>query len=361
MLILTLDAGGTNLVFNYVDNGIVGKNSTILETKSNSLDTLIDKIISGFEKVKSTLNSKIDAISFCFPGPADYKNGVIGNLENLPYFRGGVPLASIIENSFNVPTYINNDGDMFALGEFNYGFLSRVNSDLEKNGSNLKYSNLLGVTLGTGFGGGIVLEGKVLFGSNSAGGEINRMRSYYYPNRSCEEVISKRGLINIFKELSGSDKSELSPKIISEYARTEYSEYRDAAVETFNIFGNEVGNILANSLTLLDSPVVIGGGISNAKDLLIDPIIKALNNKFSSSNCDGVDRMEIKAVNYEDPIEREKFLSAKPKSIKVPNSDKYTFYNNNKVIPIGFKSFSTSKSIALGCYNFAIHKKNICS
>lgn len=97
------------------------------------------------------------AISFAFPGPADYKRGIIGELINLPSFKGGVALGPMLEEIFGLPTYINNDGDLFAYGEAIGGFLPRLNNDLKKNNIAKQYSNLFGITLGTGFGGGLFI------------------------------------------------------------------------------------------------------------------------------------------------------------------------------------------------------------
>jgi glucokinase len=63
------------------------------------------------------------AISFAFPGPSDYPRGIIGDLGNLPCFRGGVALGPMLEDTFEIPVFINNDGDLFAYGEAIGGFL----------------------------------------------------------------------------------------------------------------------------------------------------------------------------------------------------------------------------------------------
>ena len=76
------------------------------------------------------------AISFAFPGPADYPNGIIGGyLPNFPSFREGVALGPFLEAKFGIPVYINNDGDLFAYGEALGGALPEVNARLEALGS----------------------------------------------------------------------------------------------------------------------------------------------------------------------------------------------------------------------------------
>ena len=70
----------------------------------------------------------------------------------------------MLEKKFGIPVFINNDGDLFVYGEAIAGFLPYVNGLLEKAGSPKRYKNLFGVTLGTGFGGGIVRDGELFVG-----------------------------------------------------------------------------------------------------------------------------------------------------------------------------------------------------
>ena len=81
------------------------------------------------------------AISFAFPGPADYPNGIIGGyLPNLPSLRDGVALGPFLEEKFGVPVFINNDGDLYAYGEALGGVLPQVNAKLEYLGSSKRSS-----------------------------------------------------------------------------------------------------------------------------------------------------------------------------------------------------------------------------
>ena len=83
-IILTLDAGGTNFLFSAIKNGsIIGK-PLRFPANASTLDEMLDKIVLGFQSLMDDLNEKVSAISFAFPGPADYEQGIIGDLENLP-------------------------------------------------------------------------------------------------------------------------------------------------------------------------------------------------------------------------------------------------------------------------------------
>ena len=80
-----------------------------LDSDAHNLDLCLSNLIEGFKRVKKILPQEPDAISFAFPGPADYPNGIIGDLPNLPAFRGGVALGPMLHKKFNLPVFINND------------------------------------------------------------------------------------------------------------------------------------------------------------------------------------------------------------------------------------------------------------
>ncbi|MEC8682943.1 MAG: ROK family protein, partial [Bacteroidota bacterium] len=123
-IVMTLDAGGTNFVFSALQRGEEIIQPITLPSNSDDLERCLKTIIKGFDQVKAQLNGRQpEAISFAFPGPADYKNGIIGDLVNLPAFRGGVALGPMLEEIFEIPTLINNDGDLFAYGEAVAGML----------------------------------------------------------------------------------------------------------------------------------------------------------------------------------------------------------------------------------------------
>lgn len=123
-IVITLDAGGTNLVF-----GAMQSNEFIIDpitkpSNAQDLDLCLATMVAGFQEVMAKLDQKPVAISFAFPGPADYPNGIIGgNLPNFPSFRNGVALGPFLEEKFGIPVYINNDGDLFAYGEAIGGIL----------------------------------------------------------------------------------------------------------------------------------------------------------------------------------------------------------------------------------------------
>lgn len=146
-IVMTLDAGGTNLVFSAICNGEEIVSPVTLPTAPHDLELCLHTIRKGFETIQSLLPARPEAISFAFPGPADYEAGIIGDLPNFPAFRNGVALGPYLEDCFGIPVFINNDGNLFAYGEALAGALPEINSRLEAAGNPKRYHNLLGVTL----------------------------------------------------------------------------------------------------------------------------------------------------------------------------------------------------------------------
>src|SRR5512133_2203818 len=149
-IVLTLDAGGTNFVFSALRGGNVAVQPITTPSFSDNLEACLANVISGFENISKELPRPPDAISFAFPGPADYEKGIIGDLPNFKAFKGGVPLGPILEDRFNVPVFINNDGNLFAYGEALAGFLPELNKKIQAAGEKKVFRNLFGITLGTG-------------------------------------------------------------------------------------------------------------------------------------------------------------------------------------------------------------------
>ncbi len=359
IVILTLDAGGTNLVFQAVNenNNIISEES--IPSASKDIDEFLDKLVAGFSKVNATVDNKAAGISFCFPGPADYEAGIIGDLENLPVFRGGVALKPFLENKFNIPVYINNDGDLFAYGEAIGGLLPEINNKLKEKGSHKQYSNLLGITLGTGTGGGIVVNGKLLTGDNSAGAEINRSNNYLEPKMSIEETLSIRGIKNLFVMEAGISAEECpEPVEICNIAEGKKEGNKKAAIEAWKKFGVVLGHALANAITLIDGLIVIGGGLAGAHKHFMPAVIEEMNGQFSRFNGDKVQRLEVFAYNLENPDCYTDFMKNDEIEIAVPGSAERVYYSPVKKVGIGISKLGTSNAVSVGAYAYAKDKVN---
>jgi glucokinase len=354
-IVMTLDAGGTNFVFNAIRGGEEMFEPFRIKAKGADLEEVLTKIITGFNDVKNALKEAPVAISFCFPGPADYPNGIIGDLENLPTFRGGVALKAMLEEKFGIPVYINNDGDLFAYGEAIGGILPEINEKLEAAGNPKRYHNLFGVTFGTGFGGGIVSKGQLFIGDNSAGGEVNRMRNRLYSTTSAEDSTAIRGVRRVYAREAGIPFDEApNPKEIQDIILGEHTGNKAAALKAWEEMAVVAGDTLANAITLLDGIVVIGGGLSGAHQVFLQKLVDEMNASFQSLDGHSVPRLEISVLNLENPVELEKFLVNDSIQIKVPFSHKTVTYNPSRYVGVGVSRLGTSKAVSVGAYAYAL-------
>ncbi len=357
--VMTLDAGGTNFVFGAIRGGKEVVDPVTLPSAGDDLDQSLTNILEGFSQVVVLLGESPEerpvAISFAFPGPADYERGVIGDLGNLPAYRGGVPLGAILEDRFDLPVFINNDGDLFTFGEAIGGYLPWLNRLMEDANSPKRFRNLLGVTLGTGFGGGIVTDGRLHIGDNSAGGEIWCLRNRVMPTTTAEESVSIRGVQRSYAAATGLDPDAApSPKEIYRIGMSEVEGAEEAARNAWLEFGRALGDALANAVTLIDAPIVIGGGVAGAHELFLPAVVEEMNTGFVSPEGDEIPRMELQAFNVEDDGERLAFCHAEAKELAVPGSDRTVPWDPLKRVGVGITKLGTSRATAVGAYAFAL-------
>ena len=353
--VMTLDAGGTNFVFSAIQYGEQVVKDIVLPSNALNLELCLKTLIKGFEQVKAVLPNEPAAISFAFPGPSDYKSGVIGDLANLPAFRGGVALGPMLEDHFKIPAFISNDGDLFAYGEAMAGFLPYINEQLCNEGINKKYQNLLGITLGTGFGGGIVVNNQLCEGDNSAAGEIWAMRNFKNTRLTAEEGVSIRAVQRVYSEKTGIEELH-TPKDIYDIATGRTEGDQEAALFAFDEMAIAIAESLANAITLIDGVIVIGGGISGAYSLIADKILQHMNGTIENVSGDQMPRLASKVYDVEQPGLLKKFLRDNVKEVEVPFSGRKVTYMADKRIPIGKSRLGTSKAIALGAYAIALQK-----
>ena len=357
-IVFILDAGGTGFKFSAVQDWREIIEPFTIPSAAPTLEEVLKKLITGFHECEIRCGAKASAISFCFPGPADYPNGIIGDLENLPTFQGGVALKAMLENEFQVPVYINNDGDLFAYGEALNGLLPEVNKLLEQQRNPKRYKNLLGVTIGTGFGGGIVINKVLLNGDNSAGGEINRHRNPLYPTTSAEDSISIRAVRRVYGREAGIDFNETPhPYDIYKIAMGQLPGNKEAAIASWNELATALADVLANAISLIDGIIVIGGGLSGAWPVFMPTLINKMNEPFAGlSDGHAFSRMETEAYNLMDAQDMIRFTEKSGKMVKVPFSEQSVWYDPTKRVGVGITKLGTSSAVAIGAYAFAIEQ-----
>jgi len=356
-IVMTLDAGGTNLRFAAIQGGNPVTETVALPTHGDDLNQCLANIVDGFTRVKALCPADPSAISFAFPAPADYPQGIIGDLGNLPGFRGGVALGPMLEEKFGIPVFINNDGDLFVYGEAIGGLLPHVNGLLEKAGSPKRYKNLFGVTLGTGFGGGIVRNGELFSGDNSMAGEVWLLRNKFHPEMNAEEGTCIRAVRRVYAGQSGTPFDQVpEPKELFEIANGTQVGNQAAALEAFRRLGESAGDALGSALTLIDGLAVIGGGVSGAWPLFLPALVAELNGTYTGPAGNPFRRLAAAAFNLEDPAQLEIFLKGETRTIKVPGSDRTLAYDPLQRVAVGMSRLGTSEAVALGAYAFALQK-----
>jgi glucokinase len=356
-IVMTLDAGGTNLRFAAMRGGKPVTETVSLPSNGDDLTRCLANIAEGFTRVKALCPEPPSAISFAFPGPADYPNGIIGDLGNLPGFRGGVALGPMLEDQFDIPAFINNDGDLFVYGEAIGGLLPHVNDLLEKAGSPKRYQNLCGITLGTGLGGGIVRNGELFTGDNSMAGEVWLLRNKLHPAMNAEEGACIRAVRRVYAGLTGIPCDEVSePKELFEIANGKQAGNQAAALEAFRRLGESAGDVLGSALTLIDGLAVVGGGVSGAWPLFLPALVDELNGTYTSPDGNQFRRLASAAFNLEDPDQLGVFLKGETRTIKVPGSGRSLAYDPLQRVGVGMSRLGTSEAVAIGAYAFAIQK-----
>lgn len=353
-VVITLDAGGTNLVF-----GAMQANKFIVEpitkpSNADNLDKCLATMVEGFQAVIDQLEEKPVAISFAFPGPADYPNGIIGGyLPNFPSFREGVALGPFLEYKFGIPVFINNDGDLFAYGEALGGALPEVNAKLEALGCPKRYKNLVGYTFGTGLGVGIVVNNQLNRGDNSC------VETFCLKTRRCRISSSRTALPSapvkrVYGELTGNPNHGLEPKELCDIADGKCEGDAEAARKAFAEMGEIAGDAMATTITLIDGLIVIGGGITGARKWIMPSLLKELRGKMHTITGEELNRVQMKVYDLDNEDEFKEFAKGDQRALKVYGTDRYVAYDPQKRIGVMISKLGASNAISVGAYAFAL-------
>lgn len=280
-----IDVGGTNVKIALVDSEgkIIYSNSVPTYAQMGYEYTVnnIKQAIRDLMKETNTDAKEIEGIGFDFPGQVDYKTGVVKLAPNIPGWIN-VPIAQMIEEEFNIPTRIDNDVRCAALGELKFG-------------AGKGCENFVCITVGTGIGSGLVINGQLVRGAANAAGEIGHIKLQMNGgpicgcgDTGCLEAFAsgpsivamaqeylKGGKSTKFREMAGAD-GEITPYIVAKAAEAG----DPVAKRIFEIVGTYIGMGLVSVINLLNpEKVIIGGGVAAAGDLLLDPIRKTIKER----------------------------------------------------------------------------------
>lgn len=276
---LGIDLGGTNIVAGVVDKKykIVAKAScktAVPRPESEICDSMAEVAKKAVEKAKLTMD-EIESVGIGVPGAVNPKTGVIEYSANLFFHNWEV--VEMMEERLGKKVHIENDANAAALGEYLAGSAKGTR-------------NAVAITLGTGVGGGIIVDGKIYSGSNFAGAELGHMvivkdgKECACGRRGCwETYASATGLINLTKQKILSEKLEFSymlklcdGDINKVNGRTAFDAMRDGDPTAKSVVEEYISYLscgLVNIINIFQPDVLcIGGGISNEGENLLGPV-----------------------------------------------------------------------------------------
>lgn len=353
-IVVTLDAGGTNFVFGAMRGCEFILDPVTIPSHADDLDLCLQSMVDGFKIILDSLDEKPCAISFAFPGPADYKTGIVGGfLPNFPSFRDGVALGPFLEKKFNLPVYINNDGDLFAFGEAMAGALPYVNRRVAELGGEREFRNILGYTFGTGFGIGEVIDGRLNLGNNSCV-ETFCLPSGHDHSLMVEDFVSIRAITREYRRLMSDAPENITPKDICAIADGDASGNIEAAKESFRLFGEAAGDAMATAVTLTDSLIVVGGGLTGAARHFMPALIDKLRSLIHTINGEKLGRLQMSVFNLDNEEELRKFALGEARKIKIYGTEDTITYDPMKRTGIIVSKLGASKAISIGAYTYAL-------
>ncbi len=277
--VVGIDIGGTNTVFGIVDaRGAVIASSSIKTLKHSDVNAYIDELYSEVTRLLEANDAvdKVHGIGIGAPN-ANYYTGMIEKLVNIPW-PTPLPLAQMVSEKFGIPVAITNDANAAAIGEMTYGAARGL-------------KNFIMITLGTGVGSGIVINGQLVYGHDGFAGELGHTIMKRNNGRLCgcgrtgclEAYCSASGVARTAREFLEVRQDPSLLRDIPVESITSKDVY-DAAVagdklanEIFEYTGNILGEAFAD-FTVFSSPeaIILFGGLAKSGELLMRPLRESM-------------------------------------------------------------------------------------
>ncbi len=275
-----IDVGGTNTKFGVVDHkGTILVQDRIKTNAHESVDGFIEDLALKLQPMIDQYGGKENIVGIGMGAPnANYYAGTIEYAANLKW-KGIIPMAELLTARFGLPTKMTNDANAAAVGEMQYGVAKEC-------------KNFITITLGTGVGSGIVIDGKIVLGHNGFAGELGhvivrhqgRLHHGTGLRGSLESYASATGvrdttieMLQQFPEKPSLLRSYSLDELTSETVFKCAEQGDELANEVFRFTGTILGEALATFI-LFSAPeaIVLFGGLTKAGDLLIQPTKKAM-------------------------------------------------------------------------------------
>lgn len=278
--VIGLDLGGTNSVFGIVDSRGEIKATTAIKTQSyTTAQDYVDASVEALQVIIEQVGGidKIKAMGIGAPN-GNYYNGTIEFAPNLSWGCDGVvPLAKMFEQQLGIPVALTNDANAAAIGEMTYGVARGM-------------KNFIVITLGTGVGSGIVVNGQLVYGSDGFAGELGHTVVRHRGNRPCgcgredclECYCSATGVARTAKELltTTTEPSLLREMNVDDITSLDVSIAAgkgDALAKRIYEFTGEILGEACAHFTAFSAPeaYIFFGGLTKAGDLLMEPLKRA--------------------------------------------------------------------------------------
>ena len=278
--VLGIDIGGTNTVFGIVDTrGAVIASASIKTGKHSKIEDYLDELYTEATRLLEANDAvgKIHGIGIGAPN-ANYFSGIIEDGVNLPW-PTPIPLAQMVSDKFGIPVAITNDANAAAIGEMTYGAARGL-------------KDFIMITLGTGVGSGIVINGQVVYGHDGFAGELGHMIVKRNNGRLCgcgrtgclEAYCSATGVARTAREFL---EIRTEPSILRNMPIDQITskDVYDAAMqgdqlakEVFDYTGTILGEAFAD-MTVFSSPqaFILFGGLAKSGELLLKPLRTAMD------------------------------------------------------------------------------------
>lgn len=284
-IVLGIDIGGTYLKIGRVENGnIVKQTSKSVDSKATEEETLF----SLFEAIDSIINSDVSAIGIGVPAVVDPITGVVYDVQNIPSWKE-VDLKNIMEKRYNLPVYLNNDANCFALGEKIFG-------------KGKDYENFIGLSIGTGIGMGIIINNSLYNGVLCGAGEVGMLP---YKDGIMEDYSSSFFFLKNYHQTA----EELSLSA---------AEGNQKALQAYTEFGFHLGECIKSILYMYaPEAIILGGSISKSFTLFKESL-----------------ELSLKSFAYQKQIEDLKIMTSNKEGIAILGAASLCFQDiENSVLP----------------------------
>lgn len=281
-----VDLGGTNIRAARFAAGTTGPSARAQQPTQAEAgpEAVIERILATIREVMPPEGEPVIGVGIGAPGPLNPFSGVILKAANLPGWKD-VPLKRIVEEQLGVPTFLGNDANLACLAEW-------------KHGAGRGFSDVLYMTVSTGIGGGIIAGGRMLLGAKGLAGEVGHTHALGEgPVCGCGQRghleamangaaiartaagLVRAGRESALREMCGGDWNRITTEMVAEAARAGDGLAREVLAEA----GTYLGRGLASLMHILNPGiVVIGGGVAQSGDLLLEPIRAAIR-QYSQS------------------------------------------------------------------------------